>query len=240
MNLVLCMAGLYKRFRDAGYDTPKFLLPWAGRTVLETILDEMLGGGAFSRAVLVGNVRDAAHEARLRNVLKRAAVDTDLKFVSDTGGQAETALIAARYLDTRFDAGGEPVVFHNVDTVLLGRDYHDVAAALGEWDGYLDVFPSASPNFSYAATDETGAVTAVAEKRVISPFASTGLYGFRSAAAYAEWAEWSTFAGEFYVSDVFRRVLADGGRVTLNRSSVGHRTIVLGTPAEYETARTAA
>ena len=39
---------------------------------------------------------------------------------------------------------------------------------------------------------------------------------------------------EFYVSDVYRQMLVDGGRVTANRTCDGHETIVLGTPEEYE------
>ncbi len=241
MNLVLCMAGLYQRFRRAAYTTPKFLLPWRGRTVIDEILSLMLADGAFRRVMLVANVRDITFDRRLRAALAAAgAKNADLLFVPDTRGQAETALIAARRLAGLFDAGGEPVVFHNIDTVLEGRDYRTVAAALAEWDGYVDVFPSDSANYSYVAVGDDGAVTEVAEKRVISTHATTGLYGFRSADLYAQAAERTTYAGEFYISDVYRRLLADGARVTVNRDSAGHATTILGTPEEYEAAKRAA
>jgi CTP:molybdopterin cytidylyltransferase MocA len=65
------MAGVYRRFREAGYTTPKFLLPWRGRTVLDHILDGLLHGGAFAQVVLVANRRDEAHGEAIASCLDR-------------------------------------------------------------------------------------------------------------------------------------------------------------------------
>ena len=62
MNLVFCMAGLYKRFRDAGYTTPKFLLPWDGRPVMEWIVARMYDPAVFAGVVFVANRRDREDE----------------------------------------------------------------------------------------------------------------------------------------------------------------------------------
>ncbi len=239
MNLVLCMAGLYQRFRQAGYMTPKFLLPWRGRTILEHILDSMLESGAFHRPLLVANRRDQSHAPALLAALRRHNAE-NLLFVKDTRGQAETALVAARHLVQHFHAASEAIVFHNIDTILCQRDYRAMAEDLKSYDGYIDVFLSGSSRYSYVSVTPDLVVTAMAEKQVISPYASSGLYGFRSAAEYILWAERSTYAGEFYISDVYRSLIREGGRVKIGRPSVEQETIVLGTPEEYESGRRAA
>ena len=61
--LVLCMAGLYQRFRDAGFTTPKFLLPWHGTPLIEHILGHMLDPAAFDAIFCVANKRAVAGAA---------------------------------------------------------------------------------------------------------------------------------------------------------------------------------
>lgn len=239
MDLVLCMAGLYKRFREAGYRTPKFLLPWNGGTILGTILDTMLADGAIRRVTLVANRRDAEWREALEAILAQHGIGGErLLYIGDTRGQAETAAIAARHLAG--GGGGQPVLFHNIDTVLLGRDYHAIARRLtGGADGWIDVFDSDSPNYSYVTIDPDGRVTAMAEKIVISRHATSGLYGFASPEVYldgveAAEADGSRPAGEFYISDVYRAMIAGGARIEAAPGTQDQQTIILGTPAEYE------
>jgi dTDP-glucose pyrophosphorylase len=229
------MAGLYQRFRSAGYTTPKFLLPWQGGTVLDHILTTMLADGAFRRVLLVANRRDEEHASALQAILKKHGLTPEgLSFVPDTRGQAETAQLGARALLERFDAQDEAVVFHNIDTILLGRDFHAAATALAWCDGYIDVFVSDSDRYSYVQVGDNGVVTDIAEKRVISRHATSGLYGFHSASHYLAWAAATTSAGEFYISDVYRHMIERGCRITINRARPQERTVIVGTPEEYE------
>ena len=126
-SLVLCMAGLYRRFREAGYTTPKFLLTVQGRTILSIIVDAL----DPKSLVLVANECDRCHEAAIRDAVGRCR----LLWVGDTGGQAETAAIGARAVE-----GDGPIVFHNVDTILYDRDLGQIGRILTESDGFIDVF----------------------------------------------------------------------------------------------------
>jgi len=237
MNLLLCMAGLYRRFREAGYTVPKFLLPWEGATVLDHILDVARESGARPR--LVANRRDEAYAEALRAILERAGGDpTDLVFVGDTAGQAETARLGIETfgladLDT-------PLLIHNIDTLLLGRNWNRIRADLARADGWIDVFDADSPQYSYVETDAKNRVLRIREKEVISRLATTGLYGFASARAYLDALARSTPSrGELYVSVVYAQMIEDGATILAPPPGPAERTIVLGTPAEYEAARAA-
>ncbi len=221
-TLVLCMAGLYRRFRDAGYTTPKFLLPVNGRPILALIVEEL----GPQKLILVANRRDRDHE----DAIRAAAGPCELKWIGDTGGQAETAAVGARAV-----SGGGPIVFHNVDTIVKGRELRAIGSALREAAGYIDVFDNDSPVFSYVAVKD-GRIIEIKEKVVISRHATTGLYAFASAQVYLRAYETTSHrsGGEFYISDVYRTMLEAGHLLVINESSDGHETLVLGTPAQYE------
>lgn len=42
MDLFLTMAGEYSRFKNEGYQIPKFLLPWGHRTILSELLNQFM------------------------------------------------------------------------------------------------------------------------------------------------------------------------------------------------------
>lgn len=226
--MIFCMAGLYQRFRDAGYAGPKYLLPFRGRPILSHVMTRLDPPG---NVLFVANQRERSFASAIQDALG-GLVEYPLLFVGDTSGQAETAAIGA---DAARDRGWDgPVLFHNVDTILSGRDLPAIGAMLATADGVIDVFPSTSPAFSYVAVDDQQRVTGIAEKVVISPYATTGLYGFRSPSAYLEWYARTVPSGkESYISDVYRAILAAGGVI---RTTSGGDTLVLGTPAEYEAA----
>ncbi len=246
LDLILCMAGIYRRFREAGYQQPKFLLPWGGRTILDHVLDGLLAGGAFTQVVLVANERDVLHRPDLEQALTRLGRDPrGLVFIGDTRGQAETALIGLAHRERTFGALNNgspgssegPVAFHNIDTVLTGRDWNTVAQQMVGLDGWIDTFTADSPAYSYVALNERGLVTEMVEKQVISRHATSGFYAFSSASCYREAAaQAATSLGEFYISDVYRALLRSGGRIGAGGAGSARDTCILGTPAEYEAA----
>ncbi len=241
MNLILCMAGLYQRFRDAGYAQPKYLLPWRGMTILDHVLRTMTGSGAFSRLLLVANRRDEAQRAVLGSILSaHGFTPADLDFIDDTSGQAETALIGLDRLVQRADPQDRRVVFHNIDTILIGRDYAALGEALAQHDGCIDTFTSSSAAYSYVVADAQRRVTGIAEKVVISSDATTGMYGFASIDGYRAAYERCRFSGrERYISEIYRSMIDGGASIYATPPATAGDTIVLGTPAEYEARRIA-
>lgn len=234
VTLCLCMAGRYRRFREANYTTPKFLLPVRAKTILQLVLEPLADA---EHVLLVANERERAHEESILDVLRVAGVQGRLLFTQDTSGQAATAALGA---EVALQQGWlEPILFHNIDTILLGRDLRRIDAVLREADGYIDVFRASSQAYSYVEVEpESGErrIRRIAEKVVISDLATTGLYGFSSPEAYLERTQTTSArsAGEFYISDVYRAMIQAGDTVLAGRPEPGHRTVILGTPAEYE------
>ena len=103
-------------------------------------------------------------------------------------------------------------------------------------DAYVDVFIANNPKYSYVRSKD-GLVTEIAEKSSISPFASSGLYGFYNAQLYEKMYEAlsENFTGkEMYIANVLDYMIKNNNLfVGLNELNNSYETIVLGTPQEY-------
>lgn len=230
MTLVFPMAGLSRRFSEAGYAVPKYMLPLAS----DTCFDRSVAGFA------------AAYPARDMVFVMQAAFDTPA-FVAarlaalgltaarsvvldgPTAGQAETV---ERGLD---EAGDGELAIFNIDTFRAGYARPEFA---GRVDGYLETFVGEGDGWSFVADDGAGCrrVARTTEKVRISNLCSTGFYqfarvdDFRTALA-AERA--SPSCPELYVAPLYNHLIAAGGDV---RYTVIDRAEVTfcGVPAEYE------
>lgn len=224
-SLVLCMAGLNTRFHDVGFDIPKYLLPWQDETIIHHILKNI---GLFDDVVLVANKRDEYFRQQLLDTIKPLGLhDGNILYIGDTDGQAHTAYIGALAVKNQ----KQQFFVHNADTLLIGRNIKNILFS----DAYVDVFVSNNPSYSYVRTSE-GLVTDIVEKKAISPFASSGLYGFRSAELYREMYEdlLLHFSGkEMYIANLLSDIVEKNQSVNVNDLSSEHETIVLGTPQEY-------
>jgi len=102
-------------------------------------------------------------------------------------------------------------------------------------DGYVDVFVANNPKYSYVRSKD-GLVTEIVEKAFISPFASSGLYGFSNPDLYQQMYESLSqgFMGkEMYVANVLDSMIKNNKFVGLNELNNEYETIVLGSPQEY-------
>ncbi|MGB0684199.1 MAG: hypothetical protein ACPGOV_15960 [Magnetovibrionaceae bacterium] len=247
MILVICMAGLNTRFHNVGFDVPKYLLPWNQGTVIGSILGEMTASFRFERIILLPNKRDNYFEDQLLEAVAPFDIGAkDIVFIGDTAGQAHTAALGAQVaLEVALEAeagvgGGSQIAFHNADTIIAKRDFAGIASALEEADAHIDIFSASSPQYSYVQL-KAGKVVRIAEKNVISPFASSGLYAFRSIDFYldqfnstrGEKTEAGGKGDEIYIADLLQHILEAGGDISVNEISQAQETTVLGTPEEY-------
>ena len=222
------MAGLNTRFHDVGFDIPKYLLPWREETIIYEILKQL---GTFDEILLLANKRDVYFMPDLIKTIEPLGLGKDnIHYIGDTNGQAHTAYIGASLLKNRV----QTFFVHNADTLLIGRDFKSIESTMS--DAYVDVFIANNPKYSYVRSKD-GLVTEIAEKSSISPFASSGLYGFYNAQLYEKMYEAlsENFTGkEMYIANVLDYMIKNNNLfVGLNELNNSYETIVLGTPQEY-------
>ncbi len=226
------MAGYNTRFHDVGFDIPKYLLPWNGSTIIHDILQNF---GEVQQTVLIANKRDVYFKDQLLETIKPLGLnENDILYIGDTKGQAHTAAVGIGQLyNTEM-----PTFIHNADTIVKGRTLDTIGNTMNdEYDAYIDVFVGNSPKYSYVrAFEET--VLEIVEKKQISPYASSGLYGFLTASMYMNyfdllWAKRYEEKNELYVADVIQSMISSDRKVFMNGLGNNQETIVLGSPQEY-------
>lgn len=232
MNIVIPMAGRGQRFVDAGYTVPKPMIPVLGRPMYAWAV-ESLPLELASRLVFVcladhlegfGLAEDIA--ARYGRHCPRIHAVPEV-----TGGQVCTVLAARELLDE-----SKSLLIYNADTWCRTRLAERLPALPVEVDGLLGVFEAPGDHWSFARTDDNGRVVETAEKRRISPWASTGLYYFTRTRDFlkhadAMLAEGDTTRGEYYVAPLYNRMLSEGANLGLDTAQAVR---VLGTPVELE------
>ena len=231
-NVVITMAGLGKRFRDAGYDCPKYRIDAHGRTLFAW---SMLSLRSFIKAgakftFVVRREDDASafirQECEAVGIVSAQIVEIDAL----TDGQATSAIVGGEVLDSP----GEPFLVYNIDT-FVHPDALPAEAVRGE--GWVPCFPGKGDGWSFAAAEPDGRITDMREKVRISPHATIGLYWFSSYTLYRQvyddyYSDSSRMEkGEKYIAPMYRQMILAGREVFLHE--VAYDVVIpLGTPAE--------
>jgi len=228
VNLIVCMAGYNTRFHDVGFDIPKYLLPWNDTTIIHDILKNF---GPTKQTILVANNRDKYFCDQLVETIEPLGLnESNILYIGDTKGQAHTAAIGM----TQIEDMGLPTFVHNADTIVTGRKFEEIVQKMDDlYDIYVDVFVGNSPKYSYVRAFEN-VIIEIVEKKQISPYASSGLYGFASAYSYLNYC--NSFVqekDELYISDVIQGMIGDNLRAFMNDLGNYQDTLVLGSPQEY-------
>lgn len=231
--IVVTMAGLGSRFRDAGYTVPKYRVEVRGRTLFGWSLESLRGFlDAGAEVVFVALAQDDAgsfvdEQCRALGVAGHRLVELPQL----TDGQATSALRGLEDADP-----ARPMLIWNIDTYVVPPAFDP--AQLRD-DGWIPCFPGVGDAWSFVRAEPDGRVLEVREKRRISPHATLGLYGFGSVETfrtactrhYADPANLER--GERYVAPVYNTLAAEGARVWMTEVA-GDAVHPLGTPAEVE------
>lgn len=231
MTVIVTMAGAGSRFRSQGYEVPKHMIRARGKTLFEWSMESLRS--FFDQPFVFACLAEHDHQwiqerasglgIRQVRVAPRAALSL---------GQAQTAydvLLQA--------AANEEVWIYNIDTYIeRGLAPSDMA----NHHGCVHVFESRNPGMSFVRYDEQGRVVELAEKKVISQWATVGVYGFTSAALYRQLYEEAYHAGgveevggERYVAPMYQLLLRQGKRVCAPKLDLP-AVHVLGTPLEVQ------
>lgn len=239
--IVIPMAGLSRRFFEAGYTRPKYELPLGPQTLFACCVRSFEHYFRSERFVFVHRHAFEAPDFIARECDRLGLHDyVTVGLEEATRGQAETVL---RGLDGAGGDGKEPLLIFNIDTI---RPHYRFPEALRGSDGYLEVFAGAGEHWSFVRPAEPfdGCVAETAEKRRISHLCSTGLYYFTRAADFASSVEaalgddgsylrqWR----ELYIAPLYNHMIAAGQRVMYQQIDAGEVHFA-GTPEEYRALR---
>jgi NDP-sugar pyrophosphorylase family protein len=154
-----------------------------------------------------------------------------------TDGPAETANLAIPFLDLE-----KPLVIANSDQYInadLMGFYDEVLS--DKYSGVVMTMEDNDPKWSYVLLDPEGMISQVVEKRVVSKFATTGIYGFRRASTFVQAFEKLRAAdertnGEFYVGPCYNFVNSKKRPIqNFGVGPIGGVMFGLGIPGDLET-----
>ena len=233
MNIIITMAGLGKRFREAGYDVPKYMIEANGKTLFEWSLESLIDYNPFvSKYIFVVRKEDNAVKFIKEKCNNYDIKDVDiLELDAPTDGQATTAMLAMeKCLDD------ESIMIYNIDTYIEAHElkYSDISG-----DGHIPCFHAEGDHWSFVKTDENGKVIEVREKQRISDNCSLGAYYFKSVKLYKKlyneyYADDNNLEkNEKYIAPLYNYMISKNLEVTMSIIN-SKRVHVLGTPEELK------
>jgi NDP-sugar pyrophosphorylase family protein len=226
---MITMAGLGSRFSKEGYSIPKYKVMARGRTLFEWSMLSLQN--FFDQPFVFATLDTEDHDWLIKIAkslgIKDCVVHTRPKV---SCGQAETAFDALDMVSPH-----EALWIYNIDTyVECGLHPNNMTG----FDGCVPVFLSGNPGMSFVRFDAHGEVVQVAEKEVISNWATVGLYGFSTVELYRSSYLYLYRHGkevvrikEQYIAPLYQHMMTSGHRLSapLLEANEVH---VLGTPKE--------
>lgn len=236
LDIVITMGGLGKRFRDAGYRVPKYMIEAKGKTLFEWSLLSLRGyADAAERYVFIA-MKDS--EVDVEAFIKRKCMEMGLSqyhvILLDylTDGQATTAMLAKRYWSEK-----NGLLIYNIDTYV---EPGEMKAEELRGDGFIPCFRAEGTHWSFVRLDPaTGKAVEIKEKERISSNCTLGAYYFSSCALYSQlYKEYYSegkhlVKGEKYVAPLYDYLLTKGGSIYISDIDPA-KVHVLGTPEELQ------
>jgi NDP-sugar pyrophosphorylase family protein len=228
--VVIPMAGRGSRFADVGIEVPKPLVSVLGRPMYSWAVDGL--PLQLARRLVFVCLAEHLRGFALEDDIMGRYGDRALEVVAlddVTEGQLCTVLAARHVLDP-----DDSVLVYNADTWCRTGLADRLPGLEATCDGVLGVFEAEGDHWSFARVDDTGRVVETAEKRRISPWATTGLYHFTSVGRFLDEADRmiaddDRTRGEFYVAPLYNRLIAAGADF---RIDVAEEVRPMGTPEE--------
>ena len=173
VNIVIPMAGAGSRFVDAGFTVPKPFIDVCGVVMIERVLENLKVSDA--RYILIARdehlVSEKSTFERLRNKYNLEILSVDKL----TEGAACTILLSSWLINNN-----EPLLLANSDQIVeMDIESFIKDSIARKLDGSMLTFPANHPKWSYAKIDSKGHLVELREKKVISKYATVGLYYYQ-------------------------------------------------------------
>lgn len=216
LNIVIPMAGLGSRFANVGYKLPKPLIDVNGKPMIQVVVENMNINAHYVFIAMKKHVE----EYDVENVIKEVTCGNYTIHTIDelTEGSACTVLKVRDIIDN-----DRPMMLANSDQYLEWDPYDFLVKSQGV-DGLISCFKADHPKWSFAKVDCSGRVTEVAEKKVISNLATTGLYYFAKGSQFVRCADAMIAKNirtnnEFYNAPIYNELIQEGGNIGVHMCS---------------------
>lgn len=231
MKIIITMAGLGSRFREAGYTVPKHEIVIKNKTLFEWSLLSLID--FFDEEFIFITRKGTYNLEFIEKICNKLEIKKykikELDYLTD--GQASTAFLCDSLISE-----DESVLIYNIDTYV--KEYSILKSDLKNYDGFIPVFKAQGEKWSFIKIDKNNKVIDVVEKIRISDLASIGLYYFKNWKDYKKIylkykEEIKKDFKEVYIAPIYRYLLQDKkeiGYIILNEEDVH----ILGTPEDLK------
>jgi dTDP-glucose pyrophosphorylase len=234
INVVLTMAGNYKRFKLFGARVPKYLLPVGIESILSLIIGQIIDSCKSGNIYLIANREDQIFYPVVKSIMRQYSISLNhCIYIDNSPSQLATALYCGELIEKY--SMDTPIAFTNIDTVLINRNKFFLRLSqLTQTAGLIDTFPGDSLEYSYIRTEKTDTVAGIEDHHRLSKMACSGLYGFGSFNYMCKKAtELLASRPDCNFTELYKNYLSQNLRIEYQHSPNKNETIVLGTPEEY-------
>jgi dTDP-glucose pyrophosphorylase len=236
LQIVMPMAGLGSRFQNAGFTTPKPLIPVDGMPMFLKAISSINEIDAEKTFYFVIR-KEHVDKQNLDKLIKSKMPNAELLIIPEmTNGAVETAYAVKDNINLN-----DALIVMDCDLWFKSIEFDAmVDASISDIDdisGGLLTFKSDNPRYSYAKVDNSSIVLETAEKIVISDRAITGAYFFATGKDFIEASEKllsqsiSEKIPEYYLSLLYNILIDEGKRI----KAVSVKEFAsFGTPEELE------
>ena len=230
LNIVIPMAGMGKRFKDAGYIFPKPLIEINNFPMINWVVNSLNIKANYIFIVQKNHLEKYNLKSALNFIVKNPKI---IPLNQITEGAACTTLLAKKYINNN-----KPLLLANSDQYIEWNSSQTMYNFISKKvDGAILTFKSNHPKWSYAKTEKkSDKVIEVAEKKVISENATVGIYYWRKGSDYIKYAKSMIKKNirvnkEFYVCPVYNEALLDKKNIIIHNI---RKMWGLGTPDDLE------
>ncbi len=237
LNFIIPMGGEGKRFKNSKFNKPKFMIKTKNKTLLEWAIQSLPLD--FAHKIFFIIRKNDEQNFRVKEFIKKIMKkfpNTKFKVLllsKNTRGQAETVLSCKKEINN-----DRALLIFNNDTYFKSIRLKSRLLSMRNQkiDGILGIFNSKDPKYSFVEIDNDDKVIRTKEKKVISNFASTGMYIFSKGSDFIKSAEYAIeknilTKNEFYISELYNILIKEGKKITVD---IADEFVALGTPEDIK------
>lgn len=207
MNIIIPMAGEGSRFRDAGFKEPKPMIDVNGLPMIQLVVNNIKFDANYIYVVR----KEHYENYNLKTLLNLITPNCKIVIVDHlTEGAACTTLLTKKYINN-----DNSLIIANADQFIEWNPINFYNKMIeDDADGGILTFRSNETKWSYVKLNEQKNVIKLAEKEVISEYATVGVYYYKKGSEYVKYAEQMIeknirVKNEFYVAPIYNEYILD-------------------------------